>query len=134
MLGVIGGSGLYALDGLEITNEHDIETPFGKPSAPIIEGVYSGQKILFLARHGKGHQFLPHEVNYRANIFALKQLGARKIFGVSAAGSLREEIKPGDLAIASQYFDHTRGKRDYTFFGNGIAAHVSTAYPVCPFT
>ena len=132
MLGVIGGSGLYALDGLEITNEHDIETPFGKPSAPIIEGVYSGQKILFLARHGKGHQFLPHEVNYRANIFALKQLGARKIFGVSAAGSLREEIKPGDLAIAAQYFDHTRGKRDYTFFGNGIAAHVSTAYPVCP--
>lgn len=132
MLGVIGGSGLYALDGLEIINEHDIDTPFGKPSAPIIEGLYSGKKILFLARHGKGHQFLPHEVNYRANIFALKQLGARKVFGVSAAGSLREEIKPGDLAIASQYFDHTRGKRDYTFFGKGIAAHVSTAYPVCP--
>ncbi len=132
MLGVIGGSGLYALDGLEIINEHDIETPFGLPSAPIIEGVYSGKKILFLARHGKGHQYLPHEVNYRANIFALKQLGARRIFGVSAAGSLREEIKPGDLAIASQYFDHTRGKRDYTFFGNGIAGHVSTAYPVCP--
>ena len=132
MLGVIGGSGLYELEGLEILNEHDIETPFGKPSAPIIEGEFSGQKILFLARHGKGHQFLPHEVNYRANIFALKQLGARRVFGVSAAGSLREEIKPGDLAIASQYFDHTRGKRDYTFFGNGIAGHVSTAYPVCP--
>ncbi|MEH6457992.1 MAG: MTAP family purine nucleoside phosphorylase [Cocleimonas sp.] len=132
MLGVIGGSGLYALEGLEVINEHDIETPFGKPSAPIIEGLYSGQKILFLARHGKNHQFLPHEVNYRANIFALKKLGARKVFGVSAAGSLREEIKPGDLVIASQYFDHTRGKRDYTFFGNGIAAHVSTAYPVCP--
>lgn len=132
MLGVIGGSGLYALDGLEITAEHDIETPFGKPSAPIVEGLFSGQRILFLARHGKGHQFLPHEVNYRANIFALKQLGARKLFGVSASGSLREDIKPGDLAIASQYFDHTRGKRDYTFFGNGIAAHVSTAYPVCP--
>jgi len=132
MLGVIGGSGLYALDGLEITTEHDVETPFGKPSSPIVEGLFSGQKILFLARHGQGHQFLPHEVNYRANIFALKQLGARKVFGVSAAGSLRENIKPGDLAIASQYFDHTRGKRDYTFFGNGIAAHVSTAYPVCP--
>lgn len=131
MLGVIGGSGLYELDGLEIINEHDIETPFGKPSAPILEGVYSGKKILFLSRHGKGHQFLPHEVNYRANIFALKQLGANRVFGVSAAGSLREEIKPGDLAIASQYFDHTRGKRDYTFFGNGIAGHVSTAYPVC---
>lgn len=132
MLGVIGGSGLYALEGLEIINEHDVETPFGKPSAPIIEGLYSGQKILFLARHGKNHAFLPHEVNYRANIFALKQLGARRVLGVSAAGSLRKEIKPGDLAIANQYFDHTRGKRDYTFFGKGIAAHVSTAYPVCP--
>jgi len=132
MLGVIGGSGLYELDGLEIVKEHDIDTPFGKPSAAIVEGQYSGQTILFLARHGKGHQFLPHEVNYKANIFALKQLGARKVFGVSAAGSLREEIKPGDLAIASQYFDHTRGKRESTFFGKGIAGHVSTAYPVCP--
>lgn len=132
MLGVIGGSGLYALDGLEIIKEHDIDTPFGKPSAPIVEGQYSGQNILFLARHGKGHQYLPHEVNYRANIFALKKLGTRRVFGVSAAGSLREEIKPGDLAIAAQYFDHTRGKRNSTFFGNGIAGHVSTAYPVCP--
>lgn len=132
MLGVIGGSGLYALDGLEIIQQHTLETPFGKPSAPIIEGDYAGQKILFLARHGQGHQFLPHEVNYRANIFALKQLGARRIFGVSASGSLREAMKPGDLAIAAQYFDHTRGKRESTFFGNGVAAHVSTAYPVCP--
>lgn len=132
MLGVIGGSGLYALDGLEIIKEHDITTPFGVPSAPILEGMFADKKILFLSRHGKGHQYLPHEVNYRANIFALKKLGARRVFGVSAAGSLREEIKPGDLAIASQYFDHTRGKRDYSFFGNGIAGHVSTAYPVCP--
>jgi len=131
MLGVIGGSGLYALEGLEIIEEHDVETPFGSPSSPIIEGVYSGQKILFLARHGQLHQFLPHEVNYRANIFALKQLGACRILGVSAAGSLQKDIKPGDLAVPSQYFDHTRGKRDYTFFGNGVAAHVSTAYPVC---
>jgi len=132
MLAVIGGSGLYELDGLKITKEHDIETPFGKPSAPIIEGEYNSQTILFLARHGKGHAYLPHEVNYRANIFALKSLGARQIFGVSAAGSLREDLKPGDLALTSQYYDHTRGKRDYTFFGNGIAAHVSTAYPSCP--
>ena len=132
MLGVIGGSGLYELDGLEVETEHDIETPFGKPSAPIVQGAYSGQSILFLSRHGPGHKFLPHEVNYRANIFALKKLGARRIFGVSAAGSLREELKPGDLALASQYFDHTRGKRDYTFFGKGIAGHVSTAYPACP--
>lgn len=132
MLGVIGGSGLYDLKGLEIINEHEVETPFGSPSATILEGVLSDKKILFLSRHGKGHQYLPHEVNYRANIFALKKLGARRVFGVSAAGSLREEIKPGDLAIPSQYFDHTRGKREYSFFGNGIAAHVSTAYPVCP--
>lgn len=132
MLAVIGGSGLYALDGLEIKKEHDIDTPFGKPSAPIIEGVYEGQTILFLARHGAGHKFLPHEVNYRANIFALKKLGARRVFGVSAAGSLREELKPGDIALASQYFDHTRGNRNYTFFGNGIAGHISTAHPTCP--
>lgn len=132
MLAVIGGSGLYALEGLKVEKEHDIDTPFGKPSGVIVQGQYQGQGILFLSRHGAGHKFLPHEVNYRANIFALKKLGARRVFGVSAAGSLREDLKPGDLALASQYFDHTRGKRDYTFFGNGIAAHVSTAYPACP--
>lgn len=132
MLGVIGGSGLYSLEGLKIDKEHDIDTPFGKPSAPIIEGRYNDQTILFLSRHGAGHQYLPHEVNYRANIFALKKLGARRILGISAAGSLREELKPGDLALTSQYFDHTRGKRDYSFFGNGVAGHVSTAYPTCP--
>lgn len=132
MLGVIGGSGLYALEGLEVEKEHDMATPFGKPSAPIVQGQYQGQSILFLSRHGPGHKYLPHEVNYRANIFALKKLGARRIFGVSAAGSLREDLKSGDLALASQYFDHTRGKRDYTFFGNGIAGHVSMANPACP--
>ncbi len=131
MLGVIGGSGLYELDGLEVQQEHDLDTPFGKPSSTIIQGQYNGQSILFLARHGFGHQFLPHEVNYRANIFALKKLGARRIFGVSASGSLREELKPGDLALVSQYFDYTRGKRAHTFFGEGIAAHVSTAQPAC---
>lgn len=132
MLAVIGGSGLYQLDGLETEHEHQLETPFGVPSAPIIQGRFQGQSILFLARHGAGHQYLPHEVNYRANIFALKKLGATRIFAVSAAGSLREALKPGDLALVSQYFDHTRGKRAYSFFGDGIAAHVSTAYPACP--
>jgi len=132
MLGVIGGSGLYALDGMEIEHQHDINTPFGKPSDVIVQGKYFGQQVLFLARHGKHHQYLPHEVNYRANIFALKQLGVRRIFGISATGSLQQELKPGDLALASQYFDHTRGKRNSTFFGNGLAAHVSTAYPACP--
>lgn len=132
MLGVIGGSGLYALEGLEIEAEHTLDTPFGKPSSVISQGRYHGQSILFLSRHGPSHNFLPHEVNYRANIFALKMLGARRVFGVSAAGSLRQDIKPGDLALVSQYFDHTRGRREGTFFGRGIAGHVSTAYPACP--
>jgi len=131
MLAVIGGSGLYDLEGLDVQKEHDLKTPFGSPSVPIVQGTYQGQDILFLARHGEGHKYLPHEVNYRANIFALKKLGARRIFGVSAAGSLREEIKPGELALVSQYFDHTRGKRDMSFFGQGVAGHVSTAYPAC---
>lgn len=132
MLGVIGGSGLYKLDGLSIEKEHEIETPFGRPSDTIIEGLYQGQRVLFLPRHGRHHEFLPHEVNYRANIFALKKLGARRVFGVSAAGSLREEIKPGDLALAGQYYDHTKGWRVYSFFGGGVAGHVSTASPACP--
>lgn len=132
MLGVIGGSGLYKLDGLSIEKEHEIETPFGRPSDAIIEGLYHGQRVLFLPRHGRHHEFLPHEVNYRANIFALKKLGARRIFSVSAVGSLREEIKPGDLALAAQYYDHTKGWRVYSFFGGGVAGHVSTAYPACP--
>ena len=131
MLAIIGGSGLYQLDELSIENEHVMETPFGQPSGPIIQGSYQGRSVLFLARHGVNHQLLPHEVNYRANIFALKSLGARRVLAISAAGSLREDLKPGDLAIATQYFDHTRGKRAYSFFGNGVAAHVSTAHPVC---
>ncbi len=132
MLALIGGSGLYQLNGLEIQQQLEIATPFGSPSAPICKGVYRGRPILFLARHGTAHQLLPHEVNYRANIYALKQLGARRIFSLSAAGSLREEIKPGDLALVSQYFDHTRGQREKSFFGNGVVAHVSTANPACP--
>lgn len=132
MLAIIGGSGVYQLEGLQVQQEHRLVTPFGAPSAAIIEGSYHGQSVLFLARHGTQHEFLPHEVNYRANIFALKRLGASRVLGISAAGSLREDIKPGELALATQYFDHTRGKRAYSFFGDGIAAHVSTAYPACP--
>jgi len=132
MLALIGGSGLYQLKGLEIDQQFEITTPFGSPSAPICKGVYRDQPILFLARHGTAHQLLPHEVKYRANIYALKQLGARSIFSLSAAGSLREDIKPGDLALVSQYFDHTRGQREKSFFGNGVVAHVSTANPACP--
>jgi len=132
MLAIIGGSGLYQLDGLTVETQHEVTTPFGQPSSSITEGRYLGQPVLFLARHGEGHQFLPHEVNYRANIFALKSLGARRILGFSAAGSLRKEIRPGELALTAQYFDHTRGKRNYSFFGDGVSAHISTAYPTCP--
>ena len=132
MLAIIGGSGLYQLDGLTVEAQHDVTTPFGQPSSSITEGRYLDQPVLFLARHGEGHQFLPHEVNYRANIFALKSLGARRILGFSAAGSLRKEIRPSELALTAQYFDHTRGKRNYSFFGEGVSAHVSTAYPTCP--
>jgi 5'-methylthioadenosine phosphorylase len=132
MFGIVGGSGLYDLEGLEIKNEHNVETIFGRPSAPIIEGEYEGQVIMFLPRHGRGHELLPHEINYRANIFALKQLGVRSVLSVSAVGSLLEEIRPGDLALPDQYFDHTRGLRRYSFFGDGLGAHISTANPVCP--
>ena len=102
MLAVIGGSGFYALDGLEIAARHDLDTPFGKPSGEIVEGVYLGQRLLFLARHGAGHRLLPHEVNYRANIFALKTLGARRIFSLSAAGSLSPKMtRPAAAARAA---------------------------------
>ena len=131
MLGIIGGSGLYQLQGLQIDREQTLTTAFGAPSSAISCGEYAGQPVLFLARHGPAHQLLPHEINYRANIYALKTLGAQRIISFSAAGSLRQEIKPGDLALVDQYFDHTRGRRAQSFFGNGVAAHVSTANPVC---
>ena len=130
-LAIIGGTGLYELDALKNKKEHTISTPFGQPSADIIEGVIGNQKVLFLPRHGIGHRLLPHEVNYRANIWALKKLGARTVLSISATGSLREDFKPGDLALVSQYYDHTKGKRDYTFFGNGIAGHIMAAKPSC---
>lgn len=132
MLAIIGGSGLYALDELEILAEHDIDTPFDKPSALIVEGEAFGSKVLFLPRHGRNHEFLPSEVNFRANIYALKKLGATTVLSISASGSLQEEIAPGDMALASQYFDHTRGFRKNSFFGEGVTAHISTAAPTCP--
>ncbi|MEM7215281.1 MAG: S-methyl-5'-thioadenosine phosphorylase [Pseudomonadota bacterium] len=132
MLAIIGGTGLYNIEGLEIVSETEVETPFGRPSAPVKKMRLGDREILFLPRHGTGHSYLPHEINYRANIFALKQSGARMVIGFSAVGSLRQAIAPGDFSIPSQYLDLTKGKRDYTFFGNGIAAHVSTAVPTCP--
>lgn len=132
MLAVMGGTGVYQLDGLEVACSHEINTPFGTPSSPIIEGKIGDRTVFFLARHGQQHQLLPHEVNYRANIWALKLLGVTQLIGLSAVGSLREEIKPGDLSIPAQYFDFVKGAREKTFFGNGLAAHVSTAEPTCP--
>jgi 5'-methylthioadenosine phosphorylase len=131
VLGIIGGTGIYQLDGLEVAGEHDIDTPFGSPSAPILQGKVDDREVFFLPRHGRQHQLLPSEVNYRANIWALKKLGVTQIIGLSAVGSLREEIAPGDLSLPNQYFDFVKGAREKTFFGNGIAAHVSTAEPTC---
>lgn len=129
-IGVIGGSGLYDLDGLTDIQEIPVETPFGPPSDPIVEGHLGDTRLLFVARHGKGHRFLPSEVNYRANIFALKKLGATSVISISAVGSMREDIKPGDLVIVDQFIDRTKG-RPSTFFGAGVVGHVFFADPVC---
>jgi 5'-methylthioadenosine phosphorylase len=130
MLAIIGGTGVYRMPEIEITGEHRMDTPFGQASSAVVKGRVAGRDVLFLARHGENHQYLPHEVNYRANLFALKSLGATQVIGISAVGSLQQELGPGDLAIPEQYFDWTKGRRASTFFGGGIAAHVSTAYPV----
>ncbi len=129
--GIIGGSGLYAMQGLEDTREVMVETPFGKPSSPIMIGRLAGKKIAFLARHGIGHFINPTEVNYRANIYALKKIGARRIVSISACGSLREDFRPGDIVIPDQIFDHTR-ERQRTFFSGGLVAHIGVADPFCP--
>jgi len=130
MLAIIGGTGLYDLAGMQIQQELSPDTPFGCASGPVLQGRLHGRELLFLSRHGTGHRLLPHEVNYRANVFALKRSGATQILGFSAVGSLVEPVAPGDLAMPSQYFDWTRGTRERSFFGNGVAAHVSTAMPV----
>lgn len=130
MLAIIGGTGIYDLPGMVLEDSLSGSTPFGDPSGAVIRGRLGDQPILFLARHGAGHRLLPHEVNYRANIFALKAAGATQLLGISAVGSLALRIAPGDLAMPSQYFDWTKGGRERTFFGNGVAAHVSTATPV----
>jgi 5'-methylthioadenosine phosphorylase len=129
-LGVIGGSGLYAMEGLSRVKAVRIATPFGKPSDEFIIGTLEGRRVAFLPRHGKGHRILPTEINYRANIYGMKKLGVERIISVSAVGSMKEEIKPGDIVIPDQFYDHTR-HRQSTFFGNGIVAHVGMAEPVC---
>lgn len=131
MLGIIGGTGLYKMDGISEVSSQSVDTPFGAPSSEITVGEISGRKVAFLPRHGAHHQILPSEINFRANIWALKSVGVRGIISVSAVGSLREEIRPGDLALPNQYLDWTKGKRTGTFFGEGLVAHVSTAHPTC---
>ena len=131
VLGVIGGSGFYRMEGLEGVEQVEVDTPFGRPSDPFFTGRIGGLDVVFLSRHGKGHRILPSELNYRANIFAMKLLGADHLVSVSTAGSMKEAIKPGDLVVPNQFVDHTH-KRPATFFGDGIVAHVSLADPVCP--
>lgn len=131
MIGIIGGTGLYKMDGLEQLETSDVTTPFGEPSAPITLGRLGEKKVAFLPRHGSKHQLLPSEINFRANIWALKSIGVTQIISVSAVGSLSIEVKPGDLALPAQYIDFTKGIRQRTFFGNGLVAHISTAEPVC---
>lgn len=128
--GVIGGSGLYELEGFEVLETKTVETPFGPPSADIIIGSLEGRKVAFLPRHGKDHQFSPSTLPYRANIFALKILGVTRIISVSAVGSMKEEIHPGHVVLPDQFIDRTVG-RDRTFFDDGIAAHVGFGDPVC---
>jgi len=130
-IGIIGGSGLYDIDELTDCEEREIETPFGKPSAPYVVGSLRGQRVAFLARHGKGHSILPSELNFRANIYGLKLLGAEWVVSASAVGSLQEKYRPQDIVVPDQFFDRTRG-RISTFFGQGLVAHVSFANPLCP--
>ncbi len=131
ILGVIGGSGLYAMDGLNNGEYHHLDTPFGKPSSPLFEGERGGKRVVFLARHGIGHVYTPAEVNYRANIYAMKMLGVDRIVAVSACGSLREDYVPGEIVIPEQLFDRTEN-RQRSFFDRGIVAHVTPADPFCP--
>src|SRR5277367_2907987 len=129
-IGIIGGSGLYGMAGLTATREVRVKTPFGEPSDAIVTGTLEGRRVAFLARHGRGHRFSPSEINYRANIFAMKLLGAQRIISVSAVGSLRDDLPPLDFLIPDQFFDRTR-LRIATFFGGGIVAHVGFDKPTC---
>jgi 5'-methylthioadenosine phosphorylase len=130
-LAIIGGSGLYSMSGLTEAREYDLETPFGKPSAPIVVGTLEGKRVAFLARHGIGHHIMPTEVPYRANIYALKALGTERIVSINACGSLRQMYAPGHILIPDQIFDNTHN-RARTFFGEGLVVHIGVAEPFCP--
>jgi 5'-methylthioadenosine phosphorylase len=129
-IGIIGGSGLYAMSGLTDTREFRVKTPFGEPSDAVVLGMLEGKRVAFLARHGRGHRILPSEINYQANIYTMKLLGVARIISVSAVGSLKEDLRPGEFLVADQFFDRTK-TRASTFFGDGIVAHVAFAHPTC---
>jgi len=129
-LAIIGGSGLYSIPGLEDTQEIEVSTPFGEPSAPVVVGTLDGLRVAFLTRHGIGHHIMPGEVNYRANIYALKSLGVKWIVSISACGSLRDDYVPGEIVVPDQLFDFTRDRRR-TFFGEGLVVHANVADPFC---
>ncbi|MBN2336881.1 S-methyl-5'-thioadenosine phosphorylase [Candidatus Bathyarchaeota archaeon] len=130
-IGIIGGTGVYDPDMIEDAREVKVYTPYGAPSSLVTLGTYKGRSIAFLPRHGAGHQIPPHKINYRANIWAMKQLGVKRIVASSACGSLREDYKPGDFVITDQYIDRTRKRLD-TLYEGGVVAHVSAADPICP--
>ncbi len=131
VVGILGGSGLYDLPDLSDRREEPLTTPFGEPSAAPVSGTLGRARVVFLPRHGRGHRLLPSEIDYRANIHALKQLGVERVISVSAVGSLRDDIHPGDVVLVDQFVDRTI-RRTSTFFGDGVAGHVSFADPVCP--
>jgi 5'-methylthioadenosine phosphorylase len=129
-IGIIGGSGLYSMTGLTNAREIRVKTPFGDPSDAIVLGTLEGKRVAFLARHGRGHRILPSEINYRANVYAMKLLGVERIISVSAVGSLKEDLRPGEFLVPDQFFDRTKN-RISTFFGEGIVAHMAFAHPTC---
>jgi len=129
-IGIIGGSGLYELAGFEKTEERTISTPFGDPSDALVGGILAGRQVWFLPRHGRGHRIAPHEINHRANIWALKSLGVRWLICVTAVGSLKEEYRPRDVVLPDQYFDRTSRRDQHTFFGGGIVGHIAFADPI----
>ncbi len=131
-IGVIGGSGLYKIEGIENVRSLEVKTPFGRPSGKFILGRLEGKDVVFLPRHGIGHAISPSHINYRANIFAMKKLGVERIISVSACGSLKEELRPMDFVVVDQFVDRTNFARDASFFTEGIVAHIEFARPVCP--
>ncbi len=130
-IGIIGGSALYSIEGLEITDSRVVDTPFGKPSDEMVSGTLAGRDVIFMPRHARHHSLLPTEINFRANIYAFKVMGAESIISVSAVGSLKEEIKPMDIVLVDQFIDRTNQGRTTTFFGGGIVAHIAFSDPIC---